>query len=422
MNDIGKILSTQALSSLLLPQEAPSPEQQLEFEKRRRDRINSLISSGQSSKSSNKKVNHVSSTTSEEIISRILIQGEMALRAYLTPSDLKIYNYFLNTTHLSYESAVSQQRIADEVGVGPSTISRCLNKLEHLKIIKRRTWGKLIKPGKNYIYRQYFSYQIPSFMFRKDIAVRLHKLFSALSYKARKLYKFIAISLLFANTSSTYPRISSLSEYEQVKNRCLYKQGISTSKCHRFEVSTSKSPPSMPILEPDRSDLHQETQILGDDDMNDSPISDILRTEVTPKLGLTRKGQIFLSAFHDGALLEALDGLKFMGRGERQWDFKLFVRLCENYIARNRHSTTLDFNRIDKLYKQYGCRENTPFYYPENRSAPQEYIPDKFTEPKKSDPPKLFVAPQSPNKSIPDFSNHLFAKELQALAIKMRLK
>lgn len=431
MNDIAKIIATQGLSSVLALPERPTPQQELAFEKRRRERINALSSSSNALTSPRqKRGHHVPSTTADATISRILKEGEGFINDHLTPSDIKIYNYFLNTTHLSHESAVSQQRIADEVGVNPCTISRCLNKLEDLRLIKRKTYGNLIKPGKEYIYRQHCTYEIPNFMFRKDIAFKLHKLFSAISYKARSLYKFIAISMLFAQTSLTYPKISSLSEYARVNNRYLYKQGISTSKCTSLEDKTSKSPPFETTLEPELQDLHQDTQPLGGD-MEGSPISEFLQKRVTPRLNLTRRGQFHLAMMTDSTLEYALEQLESMSQGNIDMDWKIFLNSCEYYI--NRHKQKVDFDKTKDLIQKYGCNTSSSFY---KKPAPITYnrtgkvkrdIPK--TEPTiqqrqrtiDSEPDEECQEPVRPTKP-PDFSNPFFAQELQALAQKFRLK
>lgn len=427
MNDIAKILSTQGISSDFGGLEKLTPEQELAFEKRRRERINSRIELTSSTK---RRVKHEPSTTTDETISRILTQGEGFIRSNFTPSDISIYNYFLNTTHLSHESAVSQERIADEIGVTRRTVSRTLTKLESFRLIKRNTFNHLIKPGRkgDYIFRQHTSYKIPNFMFRKDIAFKLHGILTALTYKARKLYKFIALSLLFANTSAAYPKYSFLSGYVPVNNRYLYKQGISTSKCTRFEENTSKSPPLEGIMgalvnffqgrqqsQPTEryKTLQQHTQI-SEVQLSYNGLSALLVNEVVPRLGLTHRGKLHIAQIDDKVLREALDQLKIRGRNDPDFDYRLFINLCEEYI--NKLKLPPDFDKTKRLVEQYGCNHDEPFYRShlvklQNMHSPPmtKYPQQKEMGVRKSPPPRA---------TEPDFSSPLFGDCLREMSQK----
>jgi predicted transcriptional regulator len=421
MNNIAKILPTQAFISSIDSGERLTPEQELALDKRCRDRIHGISTKA----SLKKKDRHVPSIGTEELIARVSQQGTNYFTHHFTPSTIKVLDFIIASSHLKYESAISQQRISDELGVCPKTVYRAVKDLDEHGLIKKLTHGNLVKPGPRgkYIYREQCVYKVALFLFRKDIAFKLHTLLKSLSYKARSFYKCIALSLLFATTKLTYPKHSSLSEYVQVNKRYLFKQGIMPSKSTPSRDNSSNLTPFEPVIDDDDSDLDPEAQV-----MDEVPVSPVLRSQVTPALHLTKKGQLFLTAFPDTVLLYALDELNKFKRDDRAFNMRLFLNACHQYVKFRHLGNTVNIERSNELIKKYGCKEDSPYFYPQSDAPDPVIVPTVTTyTPKKgnggsvstSPEKRIYRPPSSVRRSYnqaPDFSNPLFAEELKRMA------
>lgn len=90
------------------------------------------------------------------------------------------------------------------------------------------------------------------------------------------------------------------------------------------------------------------------------PITEFLRNDVTKTLHLTKKGQLYLSAFTDEALKHAIEGLRHLGNNSQKDNFKLFLNLCYSYS--HEHKLIVQTERADDLIREYGCKEFGPYY------------------------------------------------------------
>lgn len=395
MKNIASFSINQDLSSNSIRIPTFSPEQELSFQERRRERINQL--SGNYQKKESERVEAFPEYY--ETRKTIQTQGKHYFRD-LTDSELVTYNYILMTAHLK-KSFISQERIAEELGISRTTVKRSLNTFEEKKILKRITRGHVTwREGKQYGYKKNTEYHIPRFMFQENIKRKLHGIFNALSHVMRNLYTPIALSLLFATTSAMYPKYSSLSANEPLKYRVIYKYKSS----------------------PRESDLYKRVipSKLGREDvssMSDVPISslpspqlsDLLRSQVTPLLKLTRKGQFFFAAFHDDALAHGIHGLPILGSKSPggmphgavadEYDYRLFVNLCEYWSKRE--GLHIDYGKTDQLMRQYPCRDDMPMFFSHSSPISHRQIIDSQREPEPSPydrPPK--TRPPYPSSSV----------------------
>lgn len=397
MKNIASFSINQDLSSNSIRIPTFSPEQELSFQERRRERINQL--SGNYQKKESERVEAFPGY--HETRKAIQKQGKNYFKK-LTPTQVRIYNFVLHIKRVFGEIFIQQERIADELGITRRTVGRAMIVFEEKRILKRITTGYVTgRDGKEYTYKQHTRYQIPDFMFRTDIKCRLYSLFDALSHKMRDLYKPIALALLFVNTAVLYPKFSSPSEYVPVDNRYIYKNNSLTpresnlykrvipSKLGREDVSSMSDVPISSLPSPQ--------------------LSDLLRNHVTPLLKLTRKGQFFFAAFHDDALAHGLHGLPILGSKSPggmphgavadEYDYRLFVNLCEYWSKRE--GLHIDYGKTDQLMRQYPCRDDMPMFFSHSSPLNHRQIVDSQREPEPSPydrPPK--TRPPYPSSSV----------------------
>ncbi len=307
---------------------------------------------------------------------------EKLLRQF-TPAEKEVTSSLIVLSRVFSRITTSAQTLAQQAGYCSKTVYRIFNKLTQLGLIKRK--------------RRYNNSSITivnPILEHPVLKSRLWTLFDAYTYFKRQAPRYVLLYLLFsANVPLEYSnRYKSTNQYHSRDDR---------------ESQSIPQPRSVTKIEPT---LHQVAHIR--DTTMASPISEILQKEVTPRLGLTRKGQLHLSVFDDGALLHGIDGLNAMGKGDRDFDFRLFVNLCEYYCAK--HKIKVDIHKPERLIKQYGCRTESPMYYP---SPKQDYQADLFTEPMKKELPK-------PPKEVPAeiYDHPIFGKEIAALASRLRIK
>lgn len=338
-----------------------------------------------------------------------------------------VYDYLIRCHHaLKVEIAVSQKRMAEDLGLSEDCVGDAIRWLKYIGLIAYETiYTSIIKRGyklrrgsdgksrKIYIRRRRNLYKISPIIFEPSISSQLSVFFSGLSEVIRNLPKYIAISLLFVNSLYSYPKKECQLEYTSSNRLSLYRDSHSLSSSiyqSREVIYTSRAPTSK---------KRKRTTMLP-------PLTDYLRSDVTQLLHLTKKGQLYLSAFTDEALKHAVEGLKHMASSCQKTNFKLFLNLCYNHSRSQK--LPIQMERSEELMVEYGLLKAGSYY----RMSDSPKLPSSITS---LSPEKTKVATEasklrklatpSPSRdreglNLKEPSVHpIFADQLNAFAEKM---
>lgn len=310
----------------------------------------------------------------------------------------RLLDYLIRAHHALFtEISITEKRMALDLGISLRSVAKAIKELKRHGLISYVTHygnplykGRKMRRGDDGKYRNIWIrsrrnvYTISPILFEPSIASQLTSILPGLSEKIRKLAKHIAIALLFVNSLHMKSNKECQMEYCTTNKLSLYKDShslyksiyhsrevIYTSLLRRPKVNdvnhATTSPPT--LLRPQSFVGQAKTM---ESDMSDVQISNIILDKVTPMLHLTPRGQAFLSSFHDGALDHGLTGVPILGSsstggipsGEtpRDWDYRLFVNLCEYWT--HRHKLPRYHDKTAALMKKYGCSSSDPFYHP----------------------------------------------------------
>lgn len=237
----------------------------------------------------------------------VLRDPEYYIRVYLSDKERKALNVILLWNRLYPGKAVpSQSKLAGIVGVCRQTMNSILRKLHNLK---------LIFVGYRGVKRTCF-YNVSPFFMKPDIR-------SALKHLLPDLQNLVITALLsvFAGTQvfayNPQYRSSTTPSLLRINKKNIY---IST------KVTLSRIP--MPRYMKELGNMEQ----LSRQEYGENPISPVIR-RLTPLVGLTKWGQIKLSAFPDAAIEHVIDRLQYKESKDIRtlfaWIYVTAYRWCE---------------------------------------------------------------------------------------------
>lgn len=157
-----------------------------------------------------------------------------------------VFDYLIRCNNaLKVEISVTQQRIADDLGISLRWVNEAIKRLAELGLVNYITHlgSPLFKGRKCYVRKRRNVYQISKDILEPSIAQQLGSIFAGLSEAIRKLPKYLAISLLFVNSLISYPKKEILSEYCTSSIISLYKPNHSLRRSiyHSRDMSITLS-------------------------------------------------------------------------------------------------------------------------------------------------------------------------------------
>jgi hypothetical protein len=357
----------------------------------------------------------------------------------------RVLNYLILAHHtLRVEISITEQRMADDLGICVRWVKEAIRKLKELGLISFITHygkplfkGRKMRRGSDGKYRRIWIrvrrnvYTISYHLFEPSIGSKLCSLFSGLSEKVRSLPKYIATSLLFVNSLYSYPKKECQMEYCTTNNisvytgnhslsRSIYQSrevNIVTEDTYMREVNMDPELLSQKIsqlrssLEPQRA-AQRETKAEAAREM-----SELLRGRVTAAIHLTAKGQLHMMRYCDGALLYGLENLTHHGTIDSRTNYSLFEAACIEYSRKN--EIEIDVHKYDNLIRSLGYVDSQQYCKKIILEEPLCHYKKAPRVSEKSLPPKPYIPPRHSEKKMYAALDPALKDPIIALALRL---